>query len=505
VSAGGTDAVRQIVAGGDMFISGTLRSADLGGARQGLTLSAPMGTIYISGTVDTSGAQGSGQAGGPLKLSAQQVVVTGNLLTAGGKGTTGGAAGPVAVTTAGGIFLSGSVDGMGGQGAAAGGAGANLALQAAGDLVFGGVTQLAGGSATQGGNAGTITIDTTGTVAFTGAFDASGGSATAGGGGSPAGGMAGALKVGENTRPAAIGLTVPLTVKGGEGQAVGGGGGTVLLEPHGGDLDLGGSIDASGGDSMAQPGTGGTIVGHPGPEGASAGLDIAGSVVANGGAISMGGVGNGATGGMIKLVLLSQTGNATVEPTGQVQTDGGGSGGNGTAGGGGLMYLFTVEGNATIHGKLLSRGGAARDQGGVGGTGGFVYVFTADGHDRTSGVLLIESDGLVDASGGTGTTGGNARNDGKKGSVALFPVVQNDEYDVENVAVLINSDGVHGSDRGWISNLGTVLARGGAANGNGGDVIFHGKQQDGNETPIPGNVVDMSGDGTGISGDFAGE
>jgi hypothetical protein len=313
------------------------------------------------------------------------------------------------------------------------------------------------------------------------------------------------LKVGETKRPMAIGLTVPLSVKGGDGQAVGGGGGTILLESHGGDLSLGGTLDASGGASSVQPGAGGSITGNPGPEDTNAGLDIAGSVTAKGGSISTGGTGNGANGGTVKLVLLSTLGKDTVEPTGQVQTDGGGSGGAGTAGGGGLMYLFSIEGNFSMHGKLLSRGGDAPDPGGVGGEGGFVYVFTANGHDRMSGILIIESDGVVDASGGNGTTGGSARNDGKKGSVALFPAVQNNEYDVENVAVLINSDGVHGPDRGWINNLGQVIARGGKANGNGGDVIFHGKQQDGNETPIPGNVVDTSGDGSGVAGDFAGE
>ncbi len=234
-------------------------------------------------------------------------------------------------------------------------------------------------------------------------------------------------------------------------------------------------------------------------------MDVAGQVLSNGGSVSTGGSGDGALGGTIKLVLLATEGKMTVESGGQVQADGGGSGGAGTAGGGGQMYLFSIHGDASIHGKLLVRGGAAPGAGGIGGTGGLVYVFTGNGHDRMSGILTIEGDGIVDTSGGAGTTGGNARSDGHAGSVGLFPTVQNDEYDVEKIAVLINSDGVHGPDRGWITNLGTVLARGGKANGNGGDVIFHGKQQDGNETPIPGNVVDTSGDGSGVPGDFAGE
>ena len=39
---------------------------------------------------------------------------------------------------------------------------------------------------------------------------------------------------------------------------------------------------------------------------------------------------------------------------------------------------------------------------------------------------------------------------------------------------------------------------------NGGDVAFHGRRQDGNETPIPGNI-DSAANGSGMAGDFAGE
>jgi hypothetical protein len=121
-----------------------------------------------------------------------------------------------------------------------------------------------------------------------------------------------------------------------------------------------------------------------------------------------------------------------------------------------------------------------------------------------SGTLIIETDGVIDASGGDGTIGGSARNDGTAGSVAEFPVRQDDEYDVEQIAVLINSDGVHGSDRGWLDNRGKVIARGGKANGSGGDIAYHGRREDGNETPIPGDI-DQAADGTGMAGDFAGE
>ena len=393
------------------------------------------------------------------------------------------------------------------------GRGGDLSLQAGGDVLFagsasfhGGAASTMGANAVQGGNAGNVAIDASGAVAFTGTFDDRGGLA-AGDTGSPSAlaGAAGALKVGENTRPTMIGMTVPLLLKGGDGQLAGGAGGTVQLQPHGGDLRVSGLLDASGGDSAMKPGAGGPIDGHPGPDAATANLDVSGQIVSNGGSITKGASGDGAAGGTIKLVMLSKSGNLTLEPTGQVQTDGGSSGGTGTAGGGGLLYTFTIDGNFSGHGKLLARGGAAPDSGGTGGEGGLIYVFTGDGHeDRMSGTLIIESDGIVDASGGAGTIGGSARNNGTAG-VALFPVVQTDEYAVEKIAVLINSDGVHGSDNGWIDNRGQILARGGKSNGNGGDVAFHGRQQNGNETPVPGNVLDQSGDGTGTTGSFAGE
>jgi hypothetical protein len=516
VTSGGSDGVRQIASGADIFITGTLRAADLGQARQALALKAPNGTVYVTGTIDTSGAAGTGQAGGALTIVARQLVVTGSILTAGGDGTTAGAAGAVTLTLADGAFLSGTLDASGGNakapGSAAAGRGGDLTIQAGGDVVLGGTTRVRGGAAAisagadaSAGDAGTITINSNATLAIPGTLDGRGGVATVSGGtGSARGGAAGALKVGENAPPQMVGILVPLLLGGGDGPAAGGNGGAAQLEPHGGDLVISGLVDVSGGSSATAPGAGGSVDGHPGPENSAAGVDVSGQLTVNGGSITSGGAGAGAAGGVIKIVSLASEGKLTIEPSGQVQADGGGSGGTGTAGGGGLMYFFTIHGDASIHGKLLARGGAAADPGGTGGGGGLVYVFTGNGHDRMSGVLIVESDGIIDASGGAGTTGGSARNDGRPQSVNLFPSRQDDEFSVDNIAVLINSDGVHGPDRGWIDNRGLIIARGGAANGAGGDVIFHGKQQDGNETPLPGNV-DLAGDGSGAPGDFRGE
>jgi hypothetical protein len=167
------------------------------------------------------------------------------------------------------------------------------------------------------------------------------------------------------------------------------------------------------------------------------------------------------------------------------------------------MYLFTNDGNASIHGTLVARGGNA--PGGIGGTGGLVYVFTDNNHGGTSGgTLTLETDGVIDASGGGGAQGGSARNDGLAGMANNFPDHQDDEFTVSKIAVLLNSDGKHGTATGSVENKGHIVARGGTTNGAGGDVVFHGKRPNGNETPLPGNI-DNAGNGTGAAGDFAGE
>jgi hypothetical protein len=520
VTSSGGEPVRTITAGGDIYVRGTLRGADLGGARQGLTLRADGGTVYVIGTVDTGGAAGMGQAGGPLTIIAKQVVVTGKVVTAGGDGPAAGAAGAVTVTTAGSLFVSGTLNAAGGNAATAmavtGGRGGDLKVKAGADVVLGGVVSVHGGTATSmagdatGGDGGAVSVDADGDVTFAGTLDGRGGTAlAAAAGGAVIGGAAATLKVGEAAPPKEIAVAIPMLLRGGEGAAAGGVGGTPHLEPHAGNLRLAGVLDVSGGNSGVKPGAGGNIFGNPGPDTAAgvatAGVVIAGQVISNGGSITAGATGDGADGGVIKLVVLSTAGDMILETSGQVQTDGGRSGGSGRGGGGGVMYLFTRDGRASIGGKLLARGGEAPDGGGSGGLGGFIYVFTDDNHGGTvGGALVIETTGHIDASGGDGAIGGSARSDAVPHAVATWPVRQDDEYDVERIAVLINSDGKHGTATGYIDNRGTILARGGKTGGAGGDVQYHGKMMDGNEHPTPGNV-DMSGDGAGPAGDFAGE
>ena len=91
------------------------------------------------------------------------------------------------------------------------------------------------------------------------------------------------------------------------------------------------------------------------------------------------------------------------------------------------------------------------------------------------------------------------------GSVASWPSSQTDEYDVQQISVLINSDGVHGGATGWVDNRGLIVAHGGPSNGSGGDVFFHGEAPNQvSPTPVPGRIDD-AGDGTGSPGTFGGK
>ncbi len=515
VQAGGPDAVRHLMAGGDVFVTGTLRSADLGSARQGFDIEAPGHTVYISGTIDVSGSSGQGQSAGALTIVADQVVLSGKILAGGAGGTASGSGGAVTIKTTSALWLSGSLDTSGGDVAATGPNGApggSVTLTAGGDALVAGSINTRGGAATgsagdaKGGDAGSAVVDCAGKLTWAATLDGRGGPASASGsGGTVAAGAGGTLTIGMTTAPTAILVTTTATVAGGPGAAVGGDGGSIEFDPLGGDLKIAGIADASGGDSGGQPGKGGTILLPLGSASSPANFDLSSNLTANGGSALTGSAGavNGGAGGVIKAIQQSLTGNSTTEATALMSVNGGKAGGTGTAGSAGNLYIFTSGGDATIHGQLQARGGDAPDSGGTGGGGGLVYVFTGNGHNYMSGVLTIAPDGVIDASGGNGTVGGSARNNGG-GGVNLFPTVQTDEYDVEEIAVLINSDGVHGSDRGWIDNQGKVIARGGKSNGSGGDVVYHGKQQDGNETPLPGDVENTA-DGSGLNGDFAGE
>ena len=483
----GSDAVRKISVTGDLYVTAKLLAGDLGGARQGLDLEAG-GTIYVSGAVDASGAAGSGQAGGALRLAGKQVIVTGTLSSAGADGMqSGGAAGAVTVQTSGDVLLAGTV------------------------LFRGGAASGSGGGA-QGGAAATLTIDSNGSVAVGGTVDGRGGVASASAsGGTIAGGMAGAIHIGETAPPTTITIFVPVVVSGGAGGASAGTGGTITPEPDTGNVNVAGAteLDLRGGDSMTAPGAGGLLNGGARKDPGSGGVHVSGDIVASGGSIAKGGSGNGADGGRIDMELVPTDGAVTIDQSAKITVEGGDAAGSGTAGGGGHVWFWTKDGDEMIAGHISVRGGNAPDPGGIGGGGGMIYFFSDNNHNGVEvckGNLDLLPTGVLDASGGNGSTGGSARNDGAAG-VAPFPEMQ------ETFAVFLNCDGEHGNTCNWMKNEGQIIARGGVHNGNGGDVTYHGIPPgvlgtggpNSGDYPVPPGMVDNAADGSGVKGDFAGE
>ena len=517
VTTAGSEATRTItVTGGDLFVEGTLRAGDLGNKRQALSLSDPGGTIYVTGTIDTSGGEGTDEAGGAIAISARRVVITGHLVSSGGNGSTaGGAAGPINVKATETLFVTGGLDAMGGNardpGAVAGGRAADVTLQASGNLALAGVVRLRGGAATslgagaQGGAAGVLRAGSDAAVEIGAVIDARGGVATAAtAGGVVAGGAAGGLRVGEGaSSPASITVLGPIVASGGDGDTIGGNGGSFTAAPDTGNVTVAGvgAIDVAGGSAMTTPGQGGQVSISARTEDSSGGVTVSGDISAAGGDVRAGGDGPGGDAGRIDFQLVPTLGPIDILASGKLLAVGGHAGGAKVAGGGGHIFLFTKDGDLTVRGTIGVMGGDAPDTGGTGGLGGFVNLFSDNNFnadDSKLGNLLVAKTGLVDASGGAGTIGGSARNDGIEGQVAIFPDAK------ERIAILFNCDGVHGETINWMENEGRMVARGGAHNGNGGDISYHGIGRAGNEKVAPGEM-DIRADGTGKSGDFDSE
>ena len=153
------------------------------------------------------------------------------------------------------------------------------------------------------------------------------------------------------------------------------------------------------------------------------------------------------------------------------------------------------DGDASVHGLISLRGGAAPDAGGTGGDGGPLYIYTDSDADGIGGNLTIESDGVLDVSGGPGTHGGNATSNGKFG-VDAFPDGR------RSIAILLNSDTAPAElTDGVIQNLGKIIAAGGDSDGWGGDLVFHGRRAGQDADPLPGDI-DVSADGSGMDGQW---
>lgn len=473
VTTSGPGAVRTITStDGDIVIAGTLRAADPGGAVQGLTLQAPRGTVYVTGTIQAENFDGAadGDAGGAIVLRGSRVVVTGSLRADGEDGTSqGGDGGRILLAAPGPVYVGGRVSARGGSvlggsgDGARGGNGGVLEVTASGEIVFSAAAVLRGGwrarpeRGRRAGKAAGFSSRVSRSCVFPERRIFGAGAPKRAAERPPAAGEA-------SGRP---GWEAPWTVSRRRRARfrLRGAGGTIaaLCDVGGGALTCAAALRARGGSAS----------------------DPSRSTP-------------GGSGGSVELEAASSSGSVTLRAGSSAVADGGESAGAAVAGEGGKIEIVLADGPVSVAGEVRARGGAARGAGGTSGRGGFFGVRSDNDGDGTGGDITIEAGALVDVSGGPGDVGGSARNNGGPG-VGHIP----DRRGV--LAVVLDSDSVSGSPVGAvIRNLGRVVARGAARNGSGGDVMFHGAGPDGRRDPLPGDV-DLAGDGAGAPGDFAAE
>lgn len=438
------DLAADVGGSGTLVLGGALRTSGAGGLR---TITSSDGDIVLSGTL-TAVAQGV-----TLNAPAGTVHLLGSLRAEG------------AVTVAARrIVLSGLVDASGPSGW-----GVRLAATGEGVLLRGGVVMTDGKE--DGG--GTIRVEGNRIEgpAILSARGAPGGTISMAGG------------------DVRLGARRVEAVGGADGD-----GGGMDFYTSGGEITIEALLDASGGHGAARAGAGGAVTILADVGGGSVG--VTGTIVARGGSASNPAASlNGGHGGTARLVAYHPAGELRLRDSAVVDLDGGSSTGAGIAGGGGTVFLETSDGLVSISGRMWLRGGAALGTGGTGGLGGRLEV-VSDVNQNGVGPITIEPAGVVDASGGPGTIGGHARHD-------LTDTATNFPREVS--AVSLDSDTAAQSGLGGvIQNLGLIVARGGAPDGWGGDVFFHGFGAPPHREPQSGNL-DLAGAGPGRPGNFLGD
>ena len=365
-----------VLATGDI-ITGSIttqsRTAGFGGGLVDLFTSG--GKIAVNGSIDTSGAQGTGgvtadgSSGGSITItSAGATAITGGILTYGGngfiatsgQGGAGGVAGDVFISAGGDILVQGNINSRGGDGGSSGFIG----------------PALAGGA---GGLGGGVFLAASGNVTAYGTVDIGGGS----------GGQGSQAAVGAGPIP---------------GGAGGAGGHAGFAEFAGGqNVTVYGNVLAVGG------------------VGGSGGNGITGSPYGGAG-------GDGGLGGFAFLSAVSVT-------TGTIRADGGpagvggaygGSGGSGGDAGGVFAYgasFAVTAGSITAYGGAGAAGGAGitvgavGGNGGSGGNGGTLLLFT----DSSVALGALSVLGGAGGAGGAGAPAGIAGLPGIDGSIFVGP------------------------------------------------------------------------------------
>lgn len=436
-------------------------SGDTAGGGNGGSFVIPnttLGPVEVYGTLQQGGGSASaatgpvgGGNGGDFLIGDTTTAPTsvelglGNFNVSGGNGTTdGGNAGAVRFET----NVFGSID------------------------FRGTVTASAGTGPDIPGSASTINIVTEeGNIIFSGTLTGLGGSSTDGANPPTAGASvnlicgAGLEDEGNITFKGTINVTGGPSVAASTVNCDGGDGGAIImrvLDYFNGQIDVlsGSSITADGGRA-----TGNGVGGNGGIlrfESVDNEVFIAGIIHASGGAAN-GTNGVGGDGG----VLTIDTDTDNIFPSGDIRLaadstvtlDGGSASGTGSDGGDGGVATATfatydgAEDRIELAGDIFVRGGNGVD---LGGAGGVLDANSADNAGATLGTITTLSTFLLNASGGNGAAGGDARNDGVAASVT---------NNLAQVAARLQAGG------GAITVAGTVIARGGAVGGAGGDLL----------------------------------
>jgi len=473
---------------GDIVISGLLQSGDTGAAQSDISLVAPNGTVYITGTVRTAGIDSvsGGRSGGNLTISAARVVITGTIDTHGVANTTvvagdGGNGGNVdIISTQGPIFFTSG------------------SMNTAG----GSSTDTAASGGVQGGNGGFIQMNFTAapqnSVFAFGSMTTTGGAVT-GNGATPTGGTGGAVTIralGE------LDLSSTISMGGGAAtgtaaDAVGGTGGALTLNGRA-TCKMYGSITTAGGTASASV-TGGTVTGGAGGHvllGQTTKLD---NVEIGEGTYSMAGGSGGRTttvaGGPGGTVLVeSVDGNISIASS--IVTAGGDATGLGNTSGamaGSITIRTDADGTGNVNNHTLSvpslstlldaSGGDAVGTG-TGGAGGPVLL--RSGGDLTCGARIIASGGASVSGTGGGTT----------------PVAPAVPPTPGTTAVLLQVAAAVQTPTGDLTVTGPIHAQGGAvsttgAGGSGGSIAFY--IAAGSGSIVSSGALDGSG-ATGLSG-----
>jgi hypothetical protein len=438
----GSGSVRSISAR-NITISGTLKSGPGSGGVQSLALSAS-GTVYISGTIDASGAPGQG--GGKISIIAATAVVlspSGAILAAGGQG--GGAGGAITMEQASSFLLEGPIDVRGGSGSSGG----------------------PGGSLSIGVSMGALQVHL-----------ASGAVLARGGDGGAGGGAGGTLDV--SSFRGGVSLSGTWDTSGGASAAKGGAGGTIHAEADigGGDLTVAASMLSRGGDGQstagnAQGGSGGTLQ-------LFAFFD--------------------------KTLTAGSGGSVLLQPATMLNLDGGASSGSSDAGGGGTIFVEIPEEKVILDGQMSARGGNAGGSG-RGGLGGFFYVASDTNQTGTGGDTTLQKGAVIDISGGSSARGpgGDAQWSPQAGIFDPFVIPIAVLFDAGTHPSDPTKDASFGPE-GFIENDGQIIAQGGHPNGHGGDVEFHGRGSFWNPNDHSGMFdaargdVENQGDGSGADG-----